>query len=70
VKEEMGRTCSTHGKKLNACRVVVGQPKGKKPLGRPRRSWEDNIKMDIREIGWGGMHWNHLHRRGTSGGLL
>jgi hypothetical protein len=35
----------------------VGKPKGKRPLGRPIRRWEDNIKMDLREIGWGGMDW-------------
>jgi hypothetical protein len=35
----------------------VGKPEGKKPLGRPRRSWVDNIKMDLREIEWGGMDW-------------
>jgi hypothetical protein len=33
------------------CRVLVGRPDGKRPLGRPKRSWEDNIKMDLREIG-------------------
>jgi hypothetical protein len=33
----------------------VGKPEGKRPLGRPRRRWEDNIRMDLREIGWGGM---------------
>jgi hypothetical protein len=33
----------------------VGKPEGKRPLGRPRRRWEDNIRMDVREIGWGGM---------------
>jgi hypothetical protein len=38
----------------------VGKPEGKRPLGRPRRRWEDNIKMDIREIGWGGMEWIDL----------
>jgi hypothetical protein len=36
------------------CRVFVGRPEGKRPLGRPRRKWEDNIKMDLREIGIGG----------------
>ena len=41
----MGRTCST-----NAYRVLVGKPEGKRPLGRPRRRWEDNIKMDLREV--------------------
>jgi hypothetical protein len=34
----------------------VGNPEGKRPLGRPRRKWVDNIKMDLREIGWGGMY--------------
>jgi hypothetical protein len=35
----------------------VGKPEGKRPLGRPRRRWEDSIKMDLREIGWGGIEW-------------
>jgi predicted RNA-binding protein YlqC (UPF0109 family) len=40
VKEdEMGRACSKHGKNRNACRILVGKPEGKKPLGRPRRRW-------------------------------
>jgi hypothetical protein len=39
----------------NAYRIMVGKPEGKRPLGRPRRRWEDNIKMDLREIGWGCM---------------
>jgi hypothetical protein len=43
------------GKKRNAYRIVVGKPEGKRPLGRPRRTWEDNVKMDLSEIGWGGM---------------
>jgi hypothetical protein len=38
----------------------VGKPEGKRPLGRPRRRWEDNIRMDLREIGWGGMDWTDL----------
>jgi hypothetical protein len=42
----MGITCSTHGAKSNAYRIVVGEPEGKRPLGRPRRRWEDNIKME------------------------
>jgi hypothetical protein len=44
----------------NAYRVLVGQPEGNRPLGRSRRRWEDNIKMDLREIGWSGMDWIHL----------
>ena len=35
-------------------RVLVGKPEGKRPLGRPRRRWEDNIKIDLQEVGWGG----------------
>jgi hypothetical protein len=45
------------GKKSNAYRMFVGKPEGKRPLGRPRRRWMDNIKMELREIGWSGMDW-------------
>jgi hypothetical protein len=38
----------------------VGKPEGGRPLGRPRRRWEDNIKMDLREVGWGGIDWINL----------
>ena len=41
----------------NMYRVLVGKPEGKRPLGRPRRRWEDNIKMDLEEVGCGGMDW-------------
>ena len=41
-------------------RVLVGKPEGRKPLGRPRRRWEDNIKMDRQEVGSGGMDWIEL----------
>jgi hypothetical protein len=60
------------GEKRNACRILVGMPEGKRPLGRPRRRWEDNIKLDLRGIGWDGMVWIGLIwlRIGTSGGLL
>jgi hypothetical protein len=43
------------GAKLNAYRILVGNQEGKRPLGRPRRRWVDNIKMDLREIGWDGI---------------
>jgi hypothetical protein len=43
-----------------AYRVLVGKPERKRPLGRPRHRWEDNIKMDVREIGWGVMDWIDL----------
>ena len=42
--------------------VLVGKPEGKRPLGRPRRRWEDNIKMDLQEVGCGGMEWIELAR--------
>jgi hypothetical protein len=48
------------GKKMNAYRVLVGKPKEKRPLGRPRRRWKDNIKIELREIGWDGMDWIDL----------
>jgi hypothetical protein len=53
----MGGACSTIGNKRNAYRILVGKPEGKRPLGRPRRRWVDNIKMDLREIGWDGVDW-------------
>jgi hypothetical protein len=40
----------------------VGKPEGKRPIGRPRRRWENDIKMDLREIGWGGVDWTDLAR--------
>jgi hypothetical protein len=45
------------GEKRNAYRLLVGKPEGKRPLGRPRRRWVDNIKMDVLEIGWGDVDW-------------
>jgi len=47
----VGWTCGTHGEGRVVYRVLVGRPEGKRPLGRPRRRWEDNIKMDLMEIG-------------------
>jgi hypothetical protein len=41
-------------------RVLVGKPVGMRPMGRPRRRWEDNIKMDLQEVGYGGMEWIEL----------
>jgi hypothetical protein len=51
-------------------RVLVGRSEGRRPLGRPRRRWEDNIKIDLQEVGWGawtGLIWLRI---GTGGGLL
>jgi hypothetical protein len=44
--------------------ILVGRPEGRRPLGRPRRRWEDNIKMGLREIGFGNVDWIHLARDG------
>jgi hypothetical protein len=54
-----------------AYRILVGMPERKRPLGRPKRKWVKNRKMDLREIGWDGMDWIDLGLRiWTSGGLL
>jgi hypothetical protein len=45
------------GEKRNAYRILVGKPEGKRPLGKPKRKWVDNIKTDLREIGLDGMDW-------------
>jgi hypothetical protein len=58
------------GEKRNAYRILVGNPEGKRPLGRPRRRWVDNIKIDLREIGWDVRIGSVWLRIGTSGGLL
>jgi hypothetical protein len=49
-KDEMGRACSKHWEKRSAYSVVVGKPEEKRPSEIPRNSWEDNIKMDCRDI--------------------
>jgi hypothetical protein len=54
AEDEMGGPCSTKGEKRNAYRLWVGKPEGKRPLGRPRRRWVDNIRM---EVGWGDVDW-------------
>jgi hypothetical protein len=60
--------CMSEG--IGAYRILVGRHEGRRPLGRPRRRWEDNIKMDLQEVGWGawtGLIWLRI---GTVGGLL
>jgi hypothetical protein len=57
---EMGGACSTNGEKRNAYRILMGEPEGKRPPGRPRRRCVDNIKMDLREIGWDGADWINM----------
>jgi hypothetical protein len=56
-----------HGEGRGVYRVLVGTSKGKKPLGRPRHRWEDNINMDLREIGIDGAHWIRLAQGPTAG---
>jgi hypothetical protein len=67
--DEMGRACSTNGVKRNACRILVGKQEEKRPLGRPRRRWVGNSKMDLKLDGvvWARLIWLRI---GTSGGLL
>jgi hypothetical protein len=48
------------GEERKVYRALVGQPEGKRTVGRPRRRWEDGIRMDLREIGWGGVDWIRL----------
>ncbi|KAJ4435473.1 hypothetical protein ANN_18089 [Periplaneta americana] len=57
---EMGRAFARMGESRNAYRVLVGRPEGKRPLGRPRRRWEDNMKMDLREVGYDDRDWINL----------
>jgi hypothetical protein len=52
--------CSTHVKLRNTYKTSVGKPERKRPLGRPRRRWEDNIRMDVREIWWKDVDRMHL----------
>jgi hypothetical protein len=56
----MGRPCGTNGEKRNAYRILVGNPEGKRPLGRQIHRWVDNIKIDLKEIGSDGMDWIDL----------
>jgi hypothetical protein len=46
--------------KRNAYRILVGKPEGKRPRAKPGRRWVDNIKMNLREIGWDGVDWIHM----------
>jgi hypothetical protein len=60
------------GETSNAYRILVAKPEGKRPLGRPRRRWVDNITIDLGEIGWDDVVWTGSHwlRIGINGGLL
>jgi len=57
----MGGTCSAYGgDRKGVYRFLMGKPKGKRPPGRPRSRWDDNIMMDLQEVGWGGLDWIEL----------
>jgi hypothetical protein len=56
-KNEFGRACSADGEEKGVYMVLVGKPEGKRSLGRPRHRWEDNIRMDLQEIGVGCGNW-------------
>jgi hypothetical protein len=56
----VGGICGRMGEERNVYRVLMGKPEGKGPLDRPRRGWEDGIRMDLREIGWGSVDWIQL----------
>jgi len=58
------------GDSKGAYRNLLGRPEGKRPLGRHRRGWEDNIKMDLQEVGWGAMGLIDLAEGRAGGGLL
>jgi hypothetical protein len=58
------------GERRGAYRALVGKPEGRGSLGRPRRRWEDNIKMNLREVGWGAWTGSIWLRIGTGGELL
>jgi hypothetical protein len=61
----MGGHVARMGEGKGAYRIFVGKPEGRRPLGRPRRRWEDNIRMDLREVGvWTGWRWLRI---GTGG---
>ena len=53
----MGGTCSTYGEVVRCIQGSVRKPEGKRPLGRPMHRWDGNIKMDLQEVGCGGMDW-------------
>jgi hypothetical protein len=57
AEDEMGEPCSTNGAKMNSYRLLVEKPEGKRPLGRPRRKWADNIRMNLGDVGWGDVDW-------------
>ena len=68
-KNEVGRACGLHGRGERCAQGSSGETRGKEPLGRPGHRWEDNIKMDLQEVGGVETGWSWL-RIGTGGGHL
>ena len=62
IKQKDIGACSTNGRDEKLILVLVGNPTGKRPLGRHRRRWDDNIRMDLQELGYRGMDWIDLAR--------
>jgi hypothetical protein len=62
IPYEVGGTYGTHGRgeERRVYKVLMGKTEGKRPLGRPKRRWEDGIRIYLREIGWGSVEWIHL----------
>jgi len=71
-KKERDRRCVSHawGRREGQTQGLVGRSEGKRPLGKPRRRWEDDIRMDLQEMRWGAWSGFTWHRIRTGGGLL
>jgi hypothetical protein len=61
-EDKIGGECSTNGEKRSAHKLLLEKPEGEMPLGRPRRRWVDNIRMDLVEAGWSDVDWIGLAR--------
>ena len=61
-RNKIDGACSTNGERKGVYRVLVGKRKGKRPLGRPSRRWQDNVNMDLQQVGCGGMDWIELNQ--------
>jgi hypothetical protein len=69
-RNEMGGACSTYGESRNVYRILVGKYEGKKPVGRPRHRWKNNMKISLEEVRLGGMDWIDVAKDRRGGGLL
>jgi hypothetical protein len=70
IEDDMSNVCSTHGAEEECIQYFRGKARRKEPVERPLRRWEYDVKMDLREIEWGGMDWTDLVQIGTNGGPL